>query len=251
MALKAETSLAKFLATRRTSKKTETVSEFPIAVGVAEGVEVQRDGGGHWTCIRLHDNGQGIGIGGDHAEVFDFDGAKLNVRGSITVEGKIIEADFTTGWHDVCIVTDTETTVLARDGRKQAWKWNARKTYPAHAVQVQSGIIYAAENSAITSIDLSSLERTVEVKLVAPVANEQVCFLGADTAFVADKFGAMRKQTLSEYIHHAPTDPDAITADRLKSSVTCSATVSSEYAAGGRFLVAGDEDGSVRIWDAK
>lgn len=99
------------------SKKPDVV-EKQLPSGVEQGVEVQRDGGGHWRSVRLHDNGQGVGLGDDHVEAFEFDGTKLTVRGSLAVpDGVSKDVVFTSGWHDVCIVTDADTiAVYSRDG---------------------------------------------------------------------------------------------------------------------------------------
>jgi hypothetical protein len=247
--------LTKFLATRRiASRKIEAAVEAPQP-GVDGGVECQRDGGGHWSAIRLHDNGHGVGVGDGHVEAFEFDGAKLTLRGSIPVSGKIDDVAFTSGWHDICVVTDTETLILAREGRlKPATQtWAARKTYPARAASIATGSLYAVEKDAVVNVDLGTLERRVEAKLQAPVAGEHVCPLGADLIFAADERGNVRKQTLTEYLHHTtPSDGGTtVAADRLDSPVTCSAIVASELAVGGQFLVMGDEEGTVRIWDAR
>jgi hypothetical protein len=220
--------------------------------GVDGGVECQRDGGGHWSAIRLHDNGQGIGISDGHVDAFEFDGTRLTVRGSITTDQQVLDAEFTSGWHDVCLVTDTETRILSRSGplRPTGQTWSARKTYPAHAVDICAGTLYTVEDYTLANIDLGSLERRVEVGLEAPVAGEHVCPLGADTVFVADENGHVRRQTLADYLHRAPVE-SVPAADRLDSPVTCSGIVDSELAVGGSFLVMGDEDGVVRIWDAK
>jgi hypothetical protein len=62
-----EMGFAKFLAARRAdwhsgaSKGQKDAPETPH-VGLGEGVEVQRDGYGEWTSIKLRDNGEGAGI---------------------------------------------------------------------------------------------------------------------------------------------------------------------------------------------
>jgi len=249
---KSESSLSKFLHTRRiASRKAEVVVEMPQP-GVDGGVECLRDGGGHWPAIRLHDNGHGIGIGDGHVEAFEFDGVKLTVRGSISVPGTIKDVSFTPGWHDVCIVTDTEAHVLSRDGRLKSTgqTWNERKTYPAHAASIVTGSLYAVEDKSVTNVDLGTLERRVEASLQSPVAGEHICPLGADIIFAADERGNVRKQTLADYLHHAKSQA-MIAADRLDSPVTCSAIVASDLAVGGQFLLMGDADGAVRIWDAR
>jgi hypothetical protein len=43
------------------------------------------------------------------------------------------------------------------------------------------------------------------------------------------------------------SDDDDVSVDRLDSPVTCMKVIGREK----RFLVAGDEDGAVRIWDEK
>jgi hypothetical protein len=57
------------------------------------------------------------------------------------------------------------------------------------------------------------------------------------------------KQTPSEYLHGVPakesSDSDSGAA------VTYSTIIRSDHATGGRFFVAGDEDGGLRLWDAE
>lgn len=112
-----QSGLAKFLAARRIAKKPGAVERHTPA-GVEQGVEVERDGGGHWRSIRLHDNGQGVGLGDEHVDVFEFDGAKLTVRGSLAIsDGVSKDVVFTAGWQDVCIVTDSDKVVIySREG---------------------------------------------------------------------------------------------------------------------------------------
>lgn len=219
---------------------------------------MQRDGGGHWTSVRLHDNGQGVGLADTHVEAFEFDGRRLSVNGTINVSGTVTDVVFTSGWHDVAIVTETETALYARDGPLRPpsssapnLAWNQRKTFPAHAACINSGILHAAEFAAVVNVDLGTLERRVEANLTDPVAGDFLCPFGADTVFAADAAGNVHKQALADYLEGVPPQAgDVVGTDRLESAVTFSTIVASEFAVCGKFLVAGDEDGSVRIWDA-
>lgn len=120
-----QSGLAKFLAARRMTSKKPDTDTVQSAAGVKQGIEVQRDGGGHWFSVRLHDSGQGIGLGDGHVEAFDFDGKKLSVRGSIPVPTGIAkDVLFSTGWNDVVIGTDNDTVlVFGQDGGAKDQKW--------------------------------------------------------------------------------------------------------------------------------
>ncbi|WOO76901.1 WD repeat-containing protein 7 [Vanrija pseudolonga] len=251
---KKESGLAKFLAASRLPSKKKPTDKIPTA-GIDEGLEVMRDGGGHWKSVSLHDDGQGVGLAEDHVEAFDFDGKTLKVRGSISIDGgKCHDVVFTSGWHDVVVVAGDNAKLYGREGplKAGALKWVSRKAYAARGACISAGLLHTVDKDSAASVDLGSrLERTVEAKLSAPVAGDNLCPLDADTLFAADTSGAVRKQTLSEYLHGVPASDDVLSSDRLESGVTASAIIHSDMAIGGAFLVAGDEDGSVRVWDAK
>ena len=60
----AETGFAKFLASRRPhgEAKSEKVPET-IPAGLGESKEVERDGYGAWSIIRMNADGMGVGVG--------------------------------------------------------------------------------------------------------------------------------------------------------------------------------------------
>lgn len=179
--------LAKFLAARRMAKKPD-LAEKHTPAGVDQGVEVQRDGGGHWRSVRLHDDGQGVGLGDGHVEAFEFDGTRLSVRGSLAVpDGVGKDVMFTSGWHDVCIVTDSDTVaVYSRDGAlKTPQQWTLRKSVKGHEAYLSAGVLHIVTDSAVSNYCLGSLEHTTAAKLVAPTAGEHICPMGADTLYVA------------------------------------------------------------------
>ncbi|TXT16045.1 hypothetical protein VHUM_00548 [Vanrija humicola] len=251
---KKESGLAKFLAASRLPSKKKVTDKIPTA-GIDAGLEVTRDGGGHWKSVSLHDDGQGIGLADDHIEAFDFDGRTLKVRGSISIDGgQCRDVVFTSGWHDVAVVAGDKATLCGRDGalKAGALKWVNRKEYIARSACITAGVLHTVDSDSATSVDLGSrLERTVEAKLSAPTIGDSLTPLDADTLFAADANGTVRKQTLTEYLHGSPASDDVLSSDRLDSSITASAIVYSDMAVGGAFLIAGDEDGTVRVWDAK
>lgn len=60
--------------------------------------------------------------------------------------------------------------------------------------------------------------------------------------------GTVSRRSLTDLMKDKTSTPsDDISGDRLDSSVTCMKVVGLEK----RYLVAGDEDGVVRIWDEK
>ncbi|GMK53714.1 hypothetical protein CspeluHIS016_0103000 [Cutaneotrichosporon spelunceum] len=245
-----QSGLAKFLAARRIANKEDPIQKHTPA-GVDEGIEVQRDGGGHWRSIRLHDNGQGVGLGDDHVEAFEFDGTRLMVRGSLAVsDGVGKDVVFASGWHDVCVATDSDTVAIyARDEPlKQRQHWTLRKTVEGHEAYLSAGVLYTVTDSAVSNYSLGSLERTTEVELIAPTAGAHICPMGADTLYVAASDGSVSKQTTSEYLHGVP--PKEYSESDSGAEVTYSTIIHSEYATGGRFFAAGDEDGGLRLWDA-
>ncbi|BEJ14047.1 hypothetical protein CspHIS471_0312210 [Cutaneotrichosporon sp. HIS471] len=246
----AQSGLAKFLAARRTAKKADLIEKHTPA-GVDEGIEVRRDGGGHWRSIRLHDNGQGVGLGDGHVEAFEFDGTKLTVRGSLVAPHGIgKDVVFTSGWHDVCIVTDSDTVaVYSRDGPLKTYQhWTLRKTFKGHEAYLSAGVLYTVTDSAVSNYSLGSLEHRTEAKLAAPTAGTHICPKGADTLYVATSDGSVSKQTPSDYLHGVP--PKESSESDSGAAVTYSTIISSEHATGGCFFAAGDEDGGLRLWDA-
>lgn len=100
---------------------------------------------------------------------------------------KISDAVFTSGWHDVCIVTEADTQVYSRQGPLQpSLKWTPRRTFPADSACISSGTLYATESSAVINVDLGTLERKTEQRLEQPTAGDNLCLYGPSTVFVAD-----------------------------------------------------------------
>lgn len=123
-------------------------------------------------------------------QAFDFDGKKLHVRGEIVLDkeaAKISVALFTSGWHDVCIVTESETQVYGRMGPLQPnLKWTPRRTFPAQSACISSGTLFATESNAVINVDLGTMEKKTEQRLERPTAGDNLCPYGPNMVFVAD-----------------------------------------------------------------
>lgn len=123
-------------------------------------------------------------------QAFDFDGKRLHVRGEIVLDkesAKISDAVFTSGWHDVCIVTESDTQIYSRLGPLQPHlKWTPRRTFPADSACISSGTLYATESCAVVNVDLGTLERKTEQRLEKPTAGDNLCPYGPNVVFVAD-----------------------------------------------------------------
>lgn len=182
-----QSGLARFLAARRTSSKKHDRDIIHSAAGVKQGVEVERDGGGHWFSLRLQDSGQGVGLGDGHVEMFDFDGKQLSVHGSIQVsQGTVKDASFSPSWKDVVVVTDGDAVlVFNHGGKSKNDEWSLRKQLSGHEACLGAGTLHVVEEEAICAVELGSMKRKVEVKTTGPVAGEHICPMGANKLFVA------------------------------------------------------------------
>jgi hypothetical protein len=65
--------LSKLLASRKLSKSEGKASVALLEVGVGEGLEVERDGGGGWSGLHLEANGTGVGWANDSFDVSEID----------------------------------------------------------------------------------------------------------------------------------------------------------------------------------
>lgn len=123
-----EHSFARFLARRTdwSKKKDEEHGDQPIIhPALGEGKEVERDGYGHWTRIKLHENGEGVGWADDGIDVsssianrsnstgrltavqeFQCDGKSLWIKGTISWTKRVSarEVVFSKGWKKIVIL---------------------------------------------------------------------------------------------------------------------------------------------------
>jgi hypothetical protein len=103
-----ETTFAKFLAARRPQNaQKEAVEEK--AAGIGEGREVERDGYGEWSAVKVSSNGDGIGIGQETVDVFWCNGRRLEVRGQVKIGARIDSALYGVEQGAVCVKTKVST----------------------------------------------------------------------------------------------------------------------------------------------
>lgn len=102
---------------------------------MGEGKEVERDGYGHWTRIKLHENGEGVGWTDDGVDVSDFvpdrsssiarltvvqefhcDGKSMWVKGTISWTERVSarEVVFSKNWARVVILHDVREILKAK-----------------------------------------------------------------------------------------------------------------------------------------
>ena len=66
---KTDKGFAKFLAVRRGQPPVHVDLDEGIKAGIDEGKEVERDGYGDWTLVRVDEDGNGIGVSADAVDV--------------------------------------------------------------------------------------------------------------------------------------------------------------------------------------
>lgn len=97
---------------------------------MGEGKEVERDGYGHWTRIKLHENGEGVGWTDDGVDVSDFVPDRSSSIGRLTVvqefqcDGKSMWVKGTISWtervsaREVVFSKNWARVVILRDVRE-------------------------------------------------------------------------------------------------------------------------------------
>ncbi|WVR08230.1 hypothetical protein IAU60_005277 [Kwoniella sp. DSM 27419] len=259
-----EKGFAKFLAARRADwvrkPKEEGKSEAP-APGIGEGKEVERDGGGGWGRFKIA-AGEGAGWSHETVDTFTCDGTKLNVKASLTV---------TTGEHvrDVCFVANRKRLVVQTQDQAIIYEPIQGGQGVDHfesATTFGNTTSMHLESSGRLSLVQSGRVRTIELELLLSGAQARDAITLTDTArpavtqihpvdvegaFLADAQGNVTYRSLSGLLSNeeSGTEADGPTCDRLESRITCLRTITSER--GPRFLVAGDEDGILRVWTAE
>lgn len=128
-----EHSFARFLARRTdwSKKKDEEHGSQPIInPGLGEGKEVERDGYGHWTRIKLKENGEGVGWTDDGVDVSHFVPNRSSSTGGLTVvqefhcDGKSMWVKGTISWtervsaREVVFSKNWARVVILRDVRE-------------------------------------------------------------------------------------------------------------------------------------
>ncbi|WWC65680.1 uncharacterized protein I303_108301 [Kwoniella dejecticola CBS 10117] len=259
---------AKFLARRdwRGKGREEDKPDEPQP-GIGEGKEIERDGGGGWSRIIVHNDGEGAGWGHDHVDLFWTDGKQLQLRGAIALllETQIHQVTFSNQWRDFIVATKDCTFVyrptegkssksdlaglqfngaphLSVDGTSDAFLDAASHLLTIHQEEVKVYSLANKDVEARSLLRLSSASDNSQVTNIVPANVEKI--------FTADPQGNISFSNLASLLSKTRADSnknDEPTVDRLDSPVTCMATVSVDDDTPD-YLVAGDEDGVVRIW---
>ncbi|OXG25397.1 hypothetical protein C367_03219 [Cryptococcus neoformans Ze90-1] len=266
-----EHSFARFLARRTewSKKKDEEHGDQPIIQpGLGEGKEVERDGYGHWTRIKLNENGEGVGWADDGVDEFQCDGKSMWVKGTISFTKGVLarEVVFSKSWGRLVILrTDDKLAVYAPQNGEMP-KEGSRLKFEQKSIDddvnaiclTESGKLVLSNNCAVQmgDIDVPVISFKKYLRLEEPPAEESGSFshvvpYGVENALVADPQGNVYLRKLDRVIHQNNTDPttdDRPTIDRLDAAVTCMKIVRGPEENDKKYLVAGDEDGVIRIW---
>lgn len=266
-----EHSFAKFLARRTdwSKKKDEEHGIQPtIHPGLGEGKEVERDGYGHWTRIKLHENGEGVGWTDDGVDEFQCNGKSMWVKGTISWTERVSarEVVFSKNWARVVILRDDDMLAIYAPHDGEAPKKGSRLKFEQKFVDdgvnaiclTESGKLLLSNNNEVQMGDIDGPVTSFKTYLTVaePPAEESGSFThvvpyGLEDAFVADPQGNVCFRRLDSVIHQANTDPvtdNKPTIDRLDAAVTCMKLIRGPEENNKMYLVAGDEDGVVRIW---
>ncbi|KAK6908897.1 hypothetical protein I203_102903 [Kwoniella mangroviensis CBS 8507] len=265
-----EKGFAKFLARRDWGRKgkEDDKPEEP-SPGIGEGQEVERDGGGNWDRIVIGEKGEGLGWKDGSVDVFWTDGKKLKMRGHVemSLQGKIHAVHFTLGWRCIVVISQ-ENCRLYRSaeeikdpkGKVTSVKFNGDAVLDdvRNASLHSDGTLYFITNTAIKLLAISrkESESLSLASLSQPNETSSTCRIAAasiETVFTSDPRGNVMTRHFSDVLVKSPTKSaadDNPTVDRLDSPVTCLTTITSSGTdgVGNEYLVAGDDDGVVRIW---
>ncbi|KIR29487.1 hypothetical protein I307_01393 [Cryptococcus deuterogattii 99/473] len=285
-----EHSFARFLARRTdwSKKKDEEHGSQPIInPGLGEGKEVERDGYGHWTRIKLKENGEGVGWTDDGVDEFQCDGKSMWVKGTISWTERVSarEVVFSKNWARVVILRDVREILKAEcdktdfDGKDyklaiyaphhgEAPKEGSRLKFEQKFIDdgvnaiclTDSGKLLLSNDNEVQMGDIDGPLTSFKtyLSLAEPPAEESGCFshvvpYGLEDAFVADSQGNVCFRRLDSVIHQDNTNTDPVadnkpTIDRLDAAITCMKLIRGPEENDKMYLVAGDEDGVIRIW---
>ncbi|KIR99396.1 hypothetical protein L804_03024 [Cryptococcus deuterogattii 2001/935-1] len=285
-----EHSFARFLARRTdwSKKKDEEHGSQPIInPGLGEGKEVERDGYGHWTRIKLKENGEGVGWTDDGVDEFQCDGKSMWVKGTISWTERVSarEVVFIKNWARVVILRDVREILKAEcdktdfDGKDyklaiyaphhgEAPKEGSRLKFEQKFIDdgvnaiclTDSGKLLLSNDNEVQMGDIDGPLTSFKtyLSLAEPPAEESGCFshvvpYGLEDAFVADSQGDVCFRRLDSVIHQDNTNTDPVadnkpTIDRLDAAITCMKLIRGPEENDKMYLVAGDEDGVIRIW---
>ncbi|WWD20135.1 hypothetical protein CI109_104611 [Kwoniella shandongensis] len=261
-----EKGFAKYLAVKRADwgrkgKDEDKVEE--VIPGIGEGKEVERDGYGNWKRIKLCADGDGVGWADDAVDLFHCDGKTMSVRGTMSTPSKQVVKDvaFSSNWRDVVIRTETSALVYTQKGIVDERNGNLRfdrTTEISSATSIFLGhdhhlLVVRLED--VLSVDVTVKDPQSQI-VFSPTSSNIPSKIGhltptsIEDTFVSDPQGNIYAQPFDAIFagFKAASPDDAPTVDRLDSPVTCSKIVNGPKGSRDRFLVAGDEDGVVRIW---
>ncbi|KAI9633004.1 uncharacterized protein MKK02DRAFT_40384 [Dioszegia hungarica] len=246
-----ERSLAKFLAQRRVGKE-EKLSTPDLAVGwgIGEGRELEVAGGSGWSKVDVLTSGLGT---------FLYDGQTIRIDQHIDnpKTGPIVQAALLA--EDVLMLRNETTTLLyrcsERDSSPQSSNWEQAHQLDSKRIvcSAGSGALLCADAEGADLLILGR-DGSVDKQRVHSFQQPSTSAISAitphnlDSCFVADPAGNVTKRRLLHVLDGKSTaGTDSLSADRLDSRITCLKLIQSDPP----YLVAGDEDGAIRIWDAE
>ncbi|OCF37103.1 hypothetical protein I316_01008 [Kwoniella heveanensis BCC8398] len=261
-----EGGFAKFLAAKRADwsrkGKEEDKPEEP-SPGIGEGKEVERDGGGGWDNIAVVGR-EGLGWKGDAIDLFSCDGTKLEVRGTITLPDNLqtSQAFFSPGWKTLVVKSEDHIFIYQpQQGDEEGANMSLRferiqdmadiSTIESH----HSNRIALMQADSVRSLDLT--QPTDDPKLTARLSTtgkkqmSLICPANVESICTADVQGNVSTQRLGDLFtapNSAAANHATPTSDRLDSPVTCLVDIPRRDAGSPHYMVAGDEDGCVRIF---
>ncbi|ORY34903.1 hypothetical protein BCR39DRAFT_515490 [Naematelia encephala] len=258
-----ETGFAKFLAARRADwhgaqDKDRDSMKSDQSVGIGEGIEVERDGHGGWTRIQVANGGEGVGLSDDAIDLFVCNGTRLQIKGTITLPtaARVNQADALAGWKEVYVRTDDSVLRYRKERNPKSgasMRFSLVATLPGIKAYTLTGhTLLATRQNSVVSFDLKSdppeEQNVLDITTQSVMMHSEVILPSdLEEAFTIDKNGNVSKRRLTQILQgKTGSSDDAMSSDRLDSAVTCVRLVQGDQ----RYLLAGDEDGSVRIWNA-
>ncbi|WWC92997.1 uncharacterized protein L201_007961 [Kwoniella dendrophila CBS 6074] len=259
-----EKGFAKFLARRDWVSKKAKEEDKPeeLSPGIGEGKEVERDGGGGWTNILVHENGEAVGWKDDAVDIFWIDGKQMQMRGTITLpaKGQVRQVLFTHGWKSVNVFVQKQLDVfsLRKNNKDRASNLQFEKTVTINdvtsiAINSEDETVTMVTKQDIKELDLSrrpsEAQQILQLKQAAQKNDiAHIAATSVESVYVTDPRGNVSSRQFGDLLvnnANCSTNNDDPTVDRLDARVTTLTIIidnSTEY------LVAGDEDGAVRIW---
>nr|ODN95521.1 hypothetical protein L204_04061 [Cryptococcus depauperatus CBS 7855] len=262
-----EKSFARLLARREWSKKTrdaEKYDEKMSAVRLGQSQEVERDGYGHWANISLESDGHGAGWAENGDSIFKCDGRSMWVKGSISLsdQGRVRDVAFLKSWERVVLLYQSnklEVWSREKNPRKEA-RLKYRRVSKLDDVKaiLLTGThrLLVACSDCLQAFELQKDQKSsILLKFSSPLEGNSESFShilpsSLEDAFVSDSRGSVYRYPLDLAITQSPPpkDKNQLNVGRLEAAVTCMKIVQKNEYGARRYLVAGDEDGVIRVW---